>query len=1118
MAKMTGALSEGTRRIAMRLSWGALLIAASLLVGLRIGRPAYYTDGARELPAAELSAAGMLQWRTPMPLAELPGPVTGRIALLVDGRVLYARLGADGTSDLVTWDPARPTVPPEPVHALNTEGDELSPAIDAEGRVWFASDREGGSGGHDLYVAPRLLAAAAEVERVAECSSPLDECDPAPSPDGSEVVFVRSSREPGVGDHGTLWRCALDGASQPRRVFDVDLSKATSPRPVDRDPSFAKDGAALWFVRAIAGRLTIVRSSRLEGTFAEPLAIDGDWSTPPLCSPVPSSDGRTLYLCAPPTGDVQASLWYAANAHEVYPWWPGQRWLELVLLGVVIGSLLFLVLLHYGRRFTALDLVAQCLLLSLLLHVLLYLLLKGVEIAQELPLSDEDGTGFEVTLVSATEAAGTADAGAGSGIAAEVRFAPTERSLGADAPMAALVRADSDALDATNGEWTRELEATATAPVAQLVDAPVQMAVRAGSDAVLALESATVATAERAQLAAAAATTASRPSAASASLAIATPGSGLVRAERGPVDPALVEGSLPSPSVAAKAVPIVTGPALRDAASLPSLSAPAAVADAPTAAPLPVHAGAPVVVATPSASVVARAADRGPVLHRPSAAPAPSSALVRAKPSALANAAALPATPSTAMPPSLHAAPVPDLARRDAPIATPRTAAPTASANAAAAAPSPRLAAIAMDGPRELPIARPLRDAADSPRGEQGIKVVPPPSQLVRSQPVETAMPAALPVAKATAYSNRFGPAKAKALEQFGGTDETEHAVRQGLRYLASIQNVDGSWGSGERFDDKYGLVYVGKTALCVLAFLGAGHSPKSNTEHSDVVRRAVDHLLELQDEETGAFGVSSCYGHGISSYALAECYGMTKDEALLPPLERALTWILDHQGPRRDKRNRGGWGYFSPGLRAEDDFARVSVSAWMIMALESARLSGVELPEDVLPKAKEYLELSYDQPNGWFRYSHEPSRVRSSWPTLPASTPAAAFCLQLLGVARDDSKVDAAVSFTVERRPQEYRRYDDEQFVKRGQGNVYFWYYGTLCCFLRGGDEWASWNERLRTVLPAAQAKDGSFPPIDVYAQEAGDTRKDRSYTTAMCVLSLEIYYRYFTPLLTGR
>ena len=78
-------------------------------------------------------------------------------------------------------------------------------------------------------------------------------------------------------------------------------------------------------------------------------------------------------------------------------------------------------------------------------------------------------------------------------------------------------------------------------------------------------------------------------------------------------------------------------------------------------------------------------------------------------------------------------------------------------------------------------------------------------------------------------------------------------------------------------------------------------------------------------------------------------------------PLEQALTWIIVNQGPRTDRRNRGGWGYFSPGLRREDSYARVSITAWMVMALESARLSGIELPEHVLPDAKEYLENSFD-------------------------------------------------------------------------------------------------------------------------------------------------------------
>jgi hypothetical protein len=61
-------------------------------------------------------------------------------------------------------------------------------------------------------------------------------------------------------------------------------------------------------------------------------------------------------------------------------------------------------------------------------------------------------------------------------------------------------------------------------------------------------------------------------------------------------------------------------------------------------------------------------------------------------------------------------------------------------------------------------------------------------------------------------------------------------------------------------------------------------------------------------------------------------------------------------------------------------------------------------------------------------------------------------------------------------------------------------------------------WNEALKRVLLEGQSEDGSFAPIDEYAEYAGDTDRDRAYSTAMCVLSLEVYYRYFTPLVKPR
>jgi hypothetical protein len=1213
----------------MRAAWVALLVAGSTLVGLRVGRPVYYTDGARELSAQQLAGAGMLRWGTPDVVAEVPGPVAGRVAQLADGRLVYGRLGDDGTADLVAWDPRRAAVPPEPVYGLNTAHNELAPAIGADGSVWFASDRDGGAGGYDLYVAPSLRAAAAEIAAVPACNTALDETDPALHPDGATFVFVRSDRRVDGGNDGTLWRWRLGDVHDPEPLFGN--GRARSTRRVERDPVFTADGGALWFVqKPPAQRLQLVRASLHQGTFDAPLVVGAEWGTAELRSPLPAPDGLSLGLLAPRGAERTTDLWYASAAREVYPWWPGQRWLEWLLLGVTVVSAVLLLLLHLGRRWRALDLVAQCLLLSLLLHLLLFLWLMGVEIVGSLVPGDDDSGGFQVDVIASASAAAAGDGG--SDVQAMASFAPGERSLGAAAPDVAALRADAAALAAPDGAWQHDAAAREVATAVPLADAAAEPERRDGADATPAVEAAPLGAVDTTAAQRAAAPRNVRAPGGPESIEVHAPDSGVARpapalaalapsaeaassaaapasardvavdapqlhdapgaSSAAPAPRAAADAPAAAPALAASAVEVTPGTAsaahaqrdARDdggvapqlAASAPaaalarprtappaptaSLAAPVAAAsvrspaaaargaaptppalrEAPaTAAPVAARSGAAGTDAPPRAlQPVAAAAADGPAAPASASsaqravattAPAPAAALSRpasaltrgttAPGSGVAPAAFAQATPA----PRAHAAPgLPRLAEPAGVPAAPRGVAPAPPAATPASGPGaaallaaslPDLAPAAAAAPRPAPGASPglavTRDLAVSP----------PRTALPRGAAAAPATPVAdaVPLATANAYSNRFGPAKAKALETFGGTDATERAVANGLRYLARIQNADGSWGDRSDYDGKYGMVYVGKTALCVLAFLGAGHTPQSATEHRDVVAKAVAHLLALQDDD-GAFGPSSCYGHGIATYALAECYGITKRPELRQPLERALTWILDHQGPRRDRRNRGGWGYFSPGLQAEDDYARVSVSSWMIMALESARLSGIELPAEVLPAAREYLELAYDQPNGWFRYNHKPSRVNSAWPTLPASTPAAAFCLLLLGAQANDAKVAAGIAYTVERRPEQYRRYDDDTFVLRGQGNVYFWYYGTLACFLAGGDAWTSWNERLRTIVPAAQANDGSFPPIDVYAQEAGDNRRDRAYTTAMCVLCLEVYYRYFTPLLVGR
>ncbi|MEI8100759.1 MAG: hypothetical protein WCH09_04260, partial [Bacteroidota bacterium] len=68
-------------------------------------------------------------------------------------------------------------------------------------------------------------------------------------------------------------------------------------------------------------------------------------------------------------------------------------------------------------------------------------------------------------------------------------------------------------------------------------------------------------------------------------------------------------------------------------------------------------------------------------------------------------------------------------------------------------------------------------------------------------------------------------------------TPASEESVQRGLRYLASLQNDDGSFGRGQF------AKHAGITALCGLAFMADGHLPGRGA-YGDNVRKALDFVL----------------------------------------------------------------------------------------------------------------------------------------------------------------------------------------------------------------------------------------------------------------------------------
>lgn len=133
----------------------------------------------------------------------------------------------------------------EPVHlaSVSSESDELAASVTADGVLWFASDRPGGSGGWDLYTSQPDGDAFATPEPVTELNSDVWEFNPAISPAGDLLVFTSIGREGGSGLGDLFFSTHTDGEWSQEQPIPVNTSAD------EYHASFSPDGATLYFVR-----------------------------------------------------------------------------------------------------------------------------------------------------------------------------------------------------------------------------------------------------------------------------------------------------------------------------------------------------------------------------------------------------------------------------------------------------------------------------------------------------------------------------------------------------------------------------------------------------------------------------------------------------------------------------------------------------------------------------------------------------------------------------------------------------------------------------------------------------------------------------------------------------
>ncbi len=327
-----------------------------------------------------------------------------------------------------------------------------------------------------------------------------------------------------------------------------------------------------------------------------------------------------------------------------------------------------------------------------------------------------------------------------------------------------------------------------------------------------------------------------------------------------------------------------------------------------------------------------------------------------------------------------------------------------------------------------------------------------------------------------TLYNTRIGPNRDKALAKYGqGVGATtEPAVLRALRWLKQEQRPNGSWNSPP----------VAMTGLALLCFLAHGEIPDSE-EFGDTVRRAMEYLLSVRRPD-GRFPGN--YDMPIATYALCEAFGITRIPMLYDGAEQALDILV------RGQHESGGWDYnCQPGTR--DD---TSYMGWCVQALKAGHMADITHPslQTAMQKAVHGFQNNA-HPAGGFGYTG---------PGQGGLTGVGVLSLQLLGAAREPEcrrGIAWLESITCDW---------DKPW---GARPLYYWYYATQAKFHEGGNTWNQWNKQFAVMVASRQTLvKGAGPDGVDTGYWIAPTETEQSlgnvYSTCLCTLMLEVYYRY--------
>ena len=393
-----------------------------------------------------------------------------------------------------------------------------------------------------------------------------------------------------------------------------------------------------------------------------------------------------------------------------------------------------------------------------------------------------------------------------------------------------------------------------------------------------------------------------------------------------------------------------------------------------------------------------------------------------------------------------------------------------------------------------------------------------------------------------------------------GSTVGTEKSVLEGLRWLIRHQNEDGSWADDTLTthcnpktpciakDAKVKPFFnEGLTGLSLLCFLGQGITNESKQkivdtamgkqyQMGDVVKDGLKWLVERQKtHEDGRFSdLGFMYNEALSTMALAEVYGLTRNKYWKGPAQKGVDFLVAAQKQKPGGAGMWGWRYMSRAIlddqKAKGEIdetshlkeiydADISVTCWVVMALKSARMAGLEVPDAALDGALDYAKYTTGQDGlvGYQRADQAGSKIGGPGDEFNyhVGTMSALGMLVRTFVTHDvtDPFLELAAKQLVKDTPD----------VSKDLLSVdyYYWYYGTLALYQldgpdsprKSGKYWGPWNKAMIASLEELQNKSdeqdvcsrGGWLTPDRWSRDGHSI-----YSTAINTLTLEVYYRF--------